>query len=520
METKEPFNESDESRDFSGREGSENNYRREGDYEDRPRYSSRWNGDEDGERRPYNGDNSRQYHRSENGERRPRIVRYNNDGGSYNRENNGDRPRFNHYNNNGGNAERPRYNSYNNNGEQRPRYNSYNNGEQRPRFNRYNSEDGGEQQRPRFNRYNSDQQDGGYSPRPRYNRDGDSQRVYSSDNGEGEQRQYRPRVNRPMGQRPRINRSNGNRPNGGFNNHGGNQNRPRPNSNNRNNFKGGNKNFKAKKPMFMKPRINMPEGIFNEDVEFETPEVAAQQVQLPLERLRLNRYIAMAGVTSRREADELIKAGKIKVNGEVVTEMGVMVDKNAKVEYDGQVLVAERKVYVLLNKPKDCVTTTDDPEERRTVMDLVSDACEERIYPVGRLDRNTTGVILLTNDGDLTEHLTHPKFEVRKIYHVFLDRNVEEEDMKKMLAGIELEDGEIKVDEVCYVDPSDRSQVGVQIHSGRNRIVRRIFESLGYDVEKLDRVYFAGLTKLGIPRGHWRYLNDMEINKLKAGFIK
>ncbi len=236
--------------------------------------------------------------------------------------------------------------------------------------------------------------------------------------------------------------------------------------------------------------------------------------------MRLNRFIAMSGVCSRREADNLISAGDIKVNGQVVTEMGIVLKKGDVVEYKDKVLKAEKLFYVLLNKPKDTVTTTDDPEGRRTVMDLVSEACDERIYPVGRLDRNTTGVLLLTNDGELTEKLCHPKYEVRKIYHVYLDKKITDEDMRKMIVGVTLEDGDIAVDDVRFVDAEDPTQVGVQIHSGRNRIVRRIFEHLGYEVVKLDRVYFAGLTKLNVPRGRWRFLEEQEINKLKAGFFK
>jgi 23S rRNA pseudouridine2605 synthase len=254
----------------------------------------------------------------------------------------------------------------------------------------------------------------------------------------------------------------------------------------------------------------------------EDDELSGQnpQMQGMPEQLRLNRFIAMSGVCSRREADDLIKAGRITVNGDVVTEMGVIVSPEDKVTFDGKELKAEKKVYVLLNKPKDCVTTTDDPEERRTVMDLVEDAATERIFPVGRLDRNTTGVLLLTNDGDMAEKLMHPRYEVRKIYHVFLDKNVSQEDLEMMLRGIELEDGPVAVDEVSYVDNRDKSQVGVVLHSGRNRIVRRIFEHFGYNVERLDRVYYGGLTKKNVPRGHWRYLTDEEVNRLKAGFVR
>ncbi|MGN0028988.1 MAG: pseudouridine synthase [Marinilabiliaceae bacterium] len=267
------------------------------------------------------------------------------------------------------------------------------------------------------------------------------------------------------------------------------------------------------------PRYRIDGRIFDNEAEVEQNGTDPEMQQLPAS-LRLNRFIAMSGVCSRREADELIKNGKIKVNGEVVTEMGVTVSPDALVEYDGKQIKAEKKVYVLLNKPKDTVTTTDDPEGRRTVMDIVAGACEERIYPVGRLDRNTTGILLLTNDGEVAEKLMHPKYEVRKIYHVFLDKQVAEEDLDKLIKGFELEDGPINADEVSYVDGRDRKQVGIVIHSGRNRIVRRMFEHLGYNVEKLDRVYYGGLTKLNVPRGHWRYLTDEEINKLKAGFTK
>lgn len=237
-------------------------------------------------------------------------------------------------------------------------------------------------------------------------------------------------------------------------------------------------------------------------------------------KMRLNRYIANSGVCSRRDADVLIQNGKITVNDKVVTQMGVVVNEGDVIKYEGRILTSEKKIYVLLNKPKGVVTTTDDPEERRTVMDLVSEACAERIYPVGRLDRNTTGVLLLTNDGELASKLMHPKFECRKIYHVFTDKVIHEADMTQMIEGVTLEDGPIAVDDVRYVTPDDKKQVGVEIHSGRNRIVRRIFEHLKFDVEKLDRVYFAGLTKLNLPRGQWRFLSVAEVNRLKAGFFK
>ena len=235
----------------------------------------------------------------------------------------------------------------------------------------------------------------------------------------------------------------------------------------------------------------------------------------PNAEVRLNKFMANAGVCSRREADELITKGLVKVNGEVVTELGVKITAKDTVEYNDKVVTSERKIYILLNKPKDCVTTSDDPNGRKTVMDIVKGACEERIYPVGRLDRNTTGVLLLTNDGDLASKLTHPKFVKKKIYQVWTDKPISEEDMQHNADGVELADGPIHADAVSYVSPTDRKQAGIEIHSGRNRVVRRIFESLGYHVVKLDRVYFAGLTKKNLPRGRWRYLTQEEVNFLK-----
>ena len=237
----------------------------------------------------------------------------------------------------------------------------------------------------------------------------------------------------------------------------------------------------------------------------------------PNEPVRLNKYLANAGVCSRREADEFIQAGVITVNGQVVTELGTKILRTDEVKFHDQPVSLEKKVYVLLNKPKDYVTTSDDPQQRKTVMDLVKNACPERIYPVGRLDRNTTGVLLLTNDGDLASKLTHPKYLKKKIYHVFLDKNVTAHDLTKIAEGIQLEDGEIKADDVQYADAIDKKQVGIEIHSGKNRIVRRIFESLGYRVQKLDRVQFAGLTKKNLRRGDWRYLTEEEVDRLRMG---
>lgn len=252
-----------------------------------------------------------------------------------------------------------------------------------------------------------------------------------------------------------------------------------------------------------------------------TPRPKAVEYEMPIpdpnETVRLNKFMANAGICSRREADEYIQQGLVKVNGQVVTELGTKIKHSDVVEYDDKVVALERKCYILLNKPKDCVTTSDDPNGRLTVMDLVKGACKERIYPVGRLDRNTTGVLLLTNDGDLASKLTHPKYTKKKIYHVWTDRDISEEDMQRIADGIELDDGEIHADAISYATETDRNQAGIEIHSGRNRIVRRIFESLGYHVTKLDRVYFAGLTKKNLPRGRWRYLTQEEVNYLKMG---
>ena len=240
----------------------------------------------------------------------------------------------------------------------------------------------------------------------------------------------------------------------------------------------------------------------------------------PNEPLRLNKFLANAGLCSRREADEFIQAGDVTVNGEVVTELGSKVLRSDEVKFRDQLITLEKKVYVRLNKPKKYVTTSDDPQQRKTVMDLVKGACPERIYPVGRLDRNTTGVLLLTNDGDMASKLTHPKFLKKKVYHVFLDKDIAMEDLQKITEGIELEDGEIHADAVEYADEQDKSQVGIEIHSGRNRIVRRIFEALGYRVIRLDRVLFAGLTKKNLRRGDWRFLTQQEVDMLRSGMFE
>jgi len=234
------------------------------------------------------------------------------------------------------------------------------------------------------------------------------------------------------------------------------------------------------------------------------------------ELIRLNKYIANSGVCSRREADKLIIAGVVRVNGKVVTELGSKVSPGDKVQYEEQTISKERTKYLLLNKPKGYITTVDDPEKRKTVMSLIEGACKERVYPVGRLDRNTTGLLLFTNDGAIAKKLTHPKYGVKKIYHVELETSLTKNDLEKIRAGLELEDGLVEVDKIEYIEDSkSKKELGVELHSGKNRVIRRIFEHLEYKVTRLDRVYYAGLTKKNLPRGHWRILDEQEVNMLK-----
>jgi len=250
----------------------------------------------------------------------------------------------------------------------------------------------------------------------------------------------------------------------------------------------------------------------------EKPQVEKRKVTIVKKsdkETRLNKIIANAGVCSRRDADKLILEGEIKVNGEVVTSLGYKVTSKDVVTYRNQELSSEKKVYLLLNKPKGFVTTLDDPHAEKTVMQLVDSACDERIYPVGRLDKETTGLLLFTNDGELAKKLTHPSYEKKKIYHVFLDQDFKTEDLEQVKKGIELEDGFIAADAISFVEKEDKKQVGIEIHSGKNRIVRRIFAHLGYKVVKLDRVFFAGLTKTKLPRGKWRFLTEAEVGYLK-----
>ena len=371
----------------------------------------------------------------------------------------------------------------------------------------YQSRQGGYQHRQQSG-YQSRQ--GGYQPRPRYNAEGGYQ---PRQQGEYQPRQrynaeggYQPRRQGGYGNNNRQQGGYGNRQQGGYGNRQGGYNNRQGGYGN-NGYRGFNngprQGYDPNAKYSLKKRIEYKE----EHVD-------------PDEPIRLNKYLANAGVCSRREADEFITSGAVKVNGEVVTELGTKVKRSDEVLFNENPVSIEKKVYILLNKPKDYVTTSDDPQQRKTVMDLVKDACPERIYPVGRLDRNTTGVLLLTNDGELASKLTHPKFLKKKVYHVFLDKNVSTEDLQKIADGIELEDGEVHADSIEYADERDHTQVGIEIHSGRNRIVRRIFESLGYRVVKLDRVQFAGLTKKNLRRGDWRFLTEKEVDMLRSGMFE
>ena len=365
-----------------------------------------------------------------------------------------------------------------------------------------------------------------YQPRP-YQRPNYQNRQGGYSNNGYQQRQYQPRpYQRPNYQNPEAEGENQGegmenqqpRQQGGY--------RQYNNNYNNNGYRQGGYNNQNRQGGYNNRQQGPNRGGFNQGGfatrgKSFTPRPKRIEYELPIpdpnEQIRLNKFMANAGICSRREADEFIQQGLVKVNGNVVTELGSKISHSDVVEYDNKVVALERKCYILLNKPKDCVTTSDDPNGRLTVLDLVKGACNERIYPVGRLDRNTTGVLLLTNDGDLASKLTHPQYVKKKIYHVWTDKDISEDDMQRIADGIELEDGEIHADAISYATDTDRNQAGIEIHSGRNRIVRRIFESLGYHVTKLDRVYFAGLTKKNLPRGRWRYLTQEEVNFLKRG---
>ena len=350
-----------------------------------------------------------------------------------------------------------------------------------PRQGGYQQRQGGYQQRPRT---------GGYQPR--YNNGGDQEGGYQPRQGGYQPRQggYQPRQG-GYGQ-PRQG-GYGQQRQGGYGQQGGYNNR-------QGGFRQRTADYDPNAKYSLEKRIEYKET----NIDPEAP-------------VRLNKFLANAGVCSRREADAYIQAGVVSVNGVVVTELGTKVKRTDEIKFHDQNVSLEKKVYVLLNKPKDYVTTSDDPQQRKTVMDLVRNVCPERIYPVGRLDRNTTGVLLLTNDGDLASKLTHPKFLKKKVYHVYLDKNVTAHDMQQIAEGITLDDGDVHADAIEYAHPTDKSQVGIEIHSGRNRIVRRIFESLGYRVTKLDRVQFAGLTKKNLRRGDWRFLTEKEVDMLRMG---
>ncbi|MCR4699615.1 MAG: RNA-binding S4 domain-containing protein [Bacteroidaceae bacterium] len=424
---------------------------------------------------------------------------YSTDGGSYS----SDRQSY-----------RPRYGGYNNNGGGRPQRPRYNNGGQRPYGN-----DGGE----RSYRPSSYQKDGdgaayrpsGYQSRTRYNNDGGGYqpRQQGGYNGGGYQRQQGGYNGGGYQSRQQGGYNNG----GGYQRQQGGYGRPQQGGYGRRPQQGGygrpQQGGYGRRPQqggYGRPQQQAIPS-YKQPVEYK--EIAYD----PDELVRLNKFLANAGVCSRREADEFIQAGVVSVNGEVVTELGTKVKRSDEIKFHDQPVNVEKKVYVLLNKPKDYVTTSDDPQARKTVMDLVKGACKERIYPVGRLDRNTTGVLLLTNDGDLASKLTHPKFLKKKVYHVYCDKNVTSHDLEQIAAGITLDDGEIHADAISYASETDKKQVGIEIHSGKNRIVRRIFESLGYRVTKLDRVLFAGLTKKNLRRGDWRFLTEQEVNMLRMG---
>jgi len=474
------------------------------------------------------------------GYQRPQRPSYNQEGGyqrpqrpSYNQEGGYQRPQRPSYNQEGG-YQRPQRPSYNQEGgyqrPQRPSYNSYQQPQQPTEAQtegasasteNTQSQEGAQQggyqsyqrpQRPQQGGYG--RQQGGYG-RPQQGGYGRQQGGYGRPQQGGYGRQQQGGYGRPQqGGYGRPQQGGYGRPQqgggygrpqqgGGYGRpqQGGGYGRPQQGGYNRN---GG---FQQRRPA---PR----KGGYN---NIPRPVEYTEAIVDPNEEIRLNKYLANAGVCSRREADEYITNGSVKVNDVVVTELGTKVTRKDSVLFNDQPVSLERKVYVLLNKPKDTVTTSDDPQGRQTVMDLVRNASQERIYPVGRLDRNTTGVLLLTNDGDLASKLTHPKYVKKKIYHVWLDKDVTEEDLAKVAAGVELEDGPIHADAIAYANEDDKNQVGIEIHSGKNRIVRRIFEHLGYRVTKLDRVYFAGLTKKNLARGRWRHLTQQEVNMLKMG---
>lgn len=398
------------------------------------------------------------------------------------------RPRFNRVERSGyGEQSGYRSSYYRTDRSYRPQYRDRNYGYQ-PRYTQTDGEHTsteGYQPRQRYNSaYQSRYGQQGYQPRPRYNKPYGARTPYNNERSYGTDRTYGT-DRQESGYQPRgLQR-------GGFRNSYG----------------------RPARPFRKRTEDYDPSAKYN----FQKVLRYKEENIDPNEPIRLNRFLANAGVCSRREADTHIEAGEVTVNGKVITELGHKVLRSDEVTFKGNPVSLEDKVYILMNKPKGYVTTADDPEGRKIVMDLVKNACPERIYPVGRLDRNTTGVLLLTNDGEMAAKMMHPQFMKKKIYHVYCDKPVSFADMQKVLEGITLEDGEIKADRLEYASETDRKQIGIEIHSGKNRIVRRIFESLGYKVVKLDRVYFAGLTKKNLRRGQWRFLEENEVNFLRMG---
>ena len=374
---------------------------------------------------------------------------------------------------------------YSQEGGRRPRINNAGPRQPRPRFQQQG--EGGYQPRPRFQQ----QGEGGYQSRPRYQQQGEG--------GYQPRPRYQQQGEGGYQQRPRFQQQG----------EGGYQPRPRFQQN-----EGGYQ--QQGRPRFQQQQSRRPQG--NPALYSKKKRVEYQdKYEDPTKPIRLNKFLANAGICSRREADDFILAGVITVNGMVVSELGAKVLPTDQVKFHDQPVRREKKVYILLNKPKNTVTTTDDPQERHTVIDLVKNACSERIYPVGRLDRNTTGVLLLTNDGDLAAKLTHPKFGKKKIYAATLDKNLSEEAYNELMAGVVLDDEVIIPDALEFPKEGDRKHVGLQIHSGQNRVVRRMFEKVGYKVVQLDRVSFAGLTKKNVPRGKYRFLTQQEVSMLQMG---
>jgi len=419
-----------------------------------------------GQRRSYGDGENRSYNRS---------YGDNNNGGDhgYNRGSYG--------NNNGG------YNRGNNYGDRKSYGSSRGYGERRNSY--------GNQERSSSYGNHDHSSSYGSSERGGYNHDYSDRRSY----GSGERRSYGGYNHEGGSDRPRRNFSQGGKPQGNKR-FGGKPQRPAPKK------KAPGANAGINKMLSRKPQVS----------ELQYSEIGSVVPEFK-EEIRLNKYIANSGVCSRREADQMIQAGVVTVNGEVVTELGTKVNVlKDEVKFNGERLKGEKKVYLVMNKPSGYVTTTSDAHADKTVMDLIT-GCEYRVFPVGRLDKGTTGVLMLTNDGEIAEKLTHPSYDKKKIYQVTLDRPLEEEDFQKLVDGVTLGDGFIKADELQYIDANDHKKLGIEIHSGKNRIVRRMFESLGYDVKALDRVYFAGLTKKGLKKGEWRYLTDGEANILKMG---